>query len=121
MVKSILAMLFGIIISDFSILHKSWIPAHVPLLLEKFAQNSAFPPSAGHNNLFFFLFSTKHSNKSEQMWLDETIPQLRMREVVTNSFEYVCACVSVYNIAEQTSAAVGAAEQMTWKRLLSKL
>jgi len=55
------------------------------------------------------------------MWLNETIVQLRMSEVATDSFEYVCACVSVYNIAEEASTAVCAAEQMTWKRLLSKL
>lgn len=55
------------------------------------------------------------------MWLNEATPQLRMSEVVTDSFEYVYACVSVCNIAEQTSTAVCAAEQMTWKRLLSKL
>lgn len=51
------------------------------------------------------------------MWLNETIVQLRMSEVATDSFEYVCACVSVYNIAEEASTAVCAAEQMTWKRL----
>lgn len=95
MVKSILVMLFGIIISDFSILHKSWIPAHIPLLLEKFAQNSAFPPSAGHNNLFFScsaLSTATNQSRCGSMKPSRSSGWERWLQTALNMCVLVCLC-----------------------------
>ena len=82
------------------------------------------PLSTGRHDLNFVpscQFSTEQENESVQMWLVETIPQLSMKEVVTNNFECMCAYVSVCKTVQQTSTGVRAAEQRTWKRLSGKV